>query len=92
MLADTQNFDDCSIFNSTFFFGFKETSSNWSVQFVQFFSAFTGQHQFEKARMISVSFVNHTESYEVSLVTINWQTFYASGMLRQNYGTYKICR
>ena len=37
--------------------------------------------------MTPVSFVKTTESYEVSLVTINQQTSYESGILRQDYGT-----
>ena len=36
--------------------------------------------------MTPVSFVKTTESYELSLVTINQQTSNDSGMLRQNYG------
>ena len=36
--------------------------------------------------MTPVSFVKTTESYEVSLVIINRQTSYDSGILRQDYG------
>ena len=36
--------------------------------------------------MTSLSFVESTESYAVSLVTINRQTSYDSGILRQDYG------
>ena len=39
-----------------------------------------------KRRMTPVFFVKATKSYEVSLVTINRQTSYESGILRQDYG------
>ena len=40
----------------------------------------------DKPRMTPVSFIKTTESYKVSLVTINRQTSYYSGILYQNYG------
>ena len=39
-----------------------------------------------KPHLTPVSFVKATESYAVSLVTINWQTSLESGILRQGYG------
>ena len=39
-----------------------------------------------KPRLTPISFVKTTESYEVSLVTINRQISYDSGILRQDYG------
>ena len=65
---------------------FLETFSYCSVQFVQLFSAFHWSPSIGKPRMTPVSFVKTPESYEVSLVTINRQTSYDSGILRQDYG------
>ena len=83
-MADWLILDDCSLFNPTFV-GFEETSYYWSAQF---FSAFHWLPSVGKPRMLPVSLVlgNATESYEISLVTINRQISYNSGILRQNYG------
>ena len=62
-----------------------ETFSYWSFQFVQFFLCFHWSPSIGKPRLTPVSFVKTTESYEVSLVTINRQTSYESGTLHQNY-------
>ena len=53
---------------------------------VQFFSAFRWLPSIGKLRMSPVSFVETTESVEVSLVTINRQTSYDPGILRQDNG------
>ena len=71
-----QNFGDFSIFNPTFI-GFRETSSYWSVQFVNFFSAF---------QSTNLVWIRYPKSDEDSLATINRQTSYDSGIFRQNYG------
>ena len=75
-----QNFGECSTFNQTFI-GFEETSRYWSVQFVLFISAFHWSPSISKLHMTLVSFVKTMELYEVSLVTINWQTLYDCGIL-----------
>ena len=36
--------------------------------------------------MTPVTIIKTTESYEISFVSINWQTSYYSGSLRQDYG------
>ena len=53
---------------------------------VKFFSVFHGTPSSTKPIMTPVSFVKTTKSYGVSLVTINLQTLYESGILRQDYG------
>ena len=45
--------------------------------------------------MTMVSLVKTTEPYEVSLVAINWQTSYDSGILNLDYGITRglpVCR
>ena len=56
--------------------GFEETSSYCPVQFVQFFPCVS---------FVILILLKTTESYEISLVTINRQTSYDSGILRQEY-------
>ena len=77
-----QNFGECVIINLTFI-GFEETSSYWSVLFSSVF--FHMSPSIGKPRMTPVAFVKTTNSYEVSLVTVNRQTSYTME-------SYKICR
>ena len=65
MLANRPIFGECSIINPTFI-DLEETSCYCSVPF---FSAFHWLSSIGKPRMTLVSFVEITESYEVSLVT-----------------------
>ena len=73
--------EECCIINSTFI-GFEEISCYWSIQF---FSAFYKSTAIGKSRMIPVSFVKTTESYEVSLITINRQNSDDSDILCHDY-------
>ena len=50
-----------------------------------FFSGFHWSSPIGKCRLTPVSLVDTTESYKVSLATLNRQTSYDPGILRQDY-------
>ena len=70
-------------FPSYFFISFEETSRFKSVQL---FSVFHLAPLIGKPWMTPLSFIESTESHEISLVSVNRQTSYNSGILRQDYG------
>ena len=72
-----------SMFNPTFI---GKISCLVSLVFSLVFSAFRRSESIDRHRMPPVSSVMTTESYEVSLFTINRQTSYDSGILHQHYG------
>ena len=64
-----------------------------------FFSAFHWLPSIGKPCMTLVSFVKSMESYNVLLVTINWQTLHDSSILYQHWNlprfadeSYEVCR
>ena len=76
------NIGECCIINPTFI-GLRK---HLVIGQFAFLCVFYWLPSVGKTRMIPVFFVKTTESYEVSLVTINRQTSYESGILRQDYG------
>ena len=76
------NIGECCIINPTFI-GLRK---NLVIGQFVFLCDFYWSPSIGKTRMIPVSFVKTTESYEVLLVFINRQTSYESGILHQDYG------
>ena len=69
------------LFNQSNFYWFEETSSYWSFYF---FSAFNWSPSLGNSCVSGIFYVSKLQYHEVSLVTINQQTSYDFGILRQD--------
>ena len=82
MLADRPKFYQVLFIQSNFYC-FEERASYWSLQFI-FVSPSHWLPSTGKFHMTPVSYVQTTESYEVSVVAVSRQTSYDSGILRHD--------